>query len=335
MKNILVTGAEGFLGYHIIKLLNERNIKPRVIVDQDIKDDDLNSKFGFHNLKIDEIFKGSIEDLSFLQKSCQGIDTVFHMKFKLSLGGNQKAEEQMQQVNVIGNRNLLEAATAAKVKRLVFNSSALTVGLSREPQLLDEASDWLTYQVNLPYALSRRAAEQEILAVGAGPDCPVIVAVNPSLVMGPEDYLGAPANRLLQRLSNCKGPVALTIPGGISVVDVRDYADGALRAAETGRHGQRYLLSGENTTTEKLMQNVAGLVGVQSPSWLVPIPFWVILLAVKLLGLLKPVPSSILELWDRYAWYDTKLAQGELGWQPRPLRDTIADSLRWLREQER
>lgn len=340
MKKILVTGAEGFLGYHTIKLLNERNIHPRVLVDKDIQDNDLYSKFGFENLKVGEILKGSMEDVPFLQKACEGIDTIFHMKFQIGLGGGQEAEEQMEQVNVVGTRNILFAATEARVERLVVSSSALTVGLNREPKPLDETSDWATNQFNLPYALSRRKAEQEALAAEAGPDRPVVVVVNPSFTMGPDDYIGAPANKLLKLIS--QGKFRFNVPVGFGILDVRDYADGVLRAAEKGRHGQRYLLSGENVMPEQLIKVVAGVCGFQPPSWLIPMPIWVISPLVTALGLLskikrKPplVTSSILELWNRYAWYDTYLAQKELDWKPRPLRDTIDNSLRWLRENEK
>ena len=340
MKKILVTGAEGFLGYHVIKLLNERNIQPRALVNKDVQDNDLKDKFGFENLKVEEILKGSIGDLPFLQKACEGMDTVFHLKFQISLGGGKEAEEQMEQVNVVGTRNVLKAATEARVERLVVSSSSLTVGLNREPQPLDETSDWATHQFNLPYALSRRKAEQEVLAAEAVTDRPVVVVVNPSFTMGPDDYIGAPANQLVKLLS--KGQFRFNVPVGFGILDVRDYADGALRAAERGRHGQRYLLSGANVTSEQLVKAVADVCGFQPPGWLIPIPIWVISPLVTILGLLskvrgKPplVTSSILELWNRYAWYDTELAQKELGWKPRSLRDTIDDSLRWLRENEK
>ncbi len=332
MEKVLVTGAEGFLGYHTIKLLNERQkIRPRGLVE--VEDGDL-AKLGWENLEVETI-RGSIQNLQVLREACEGIDTVFHMKFQIGLGGGKEAEEQMEQINVVGTGNLLKAATEAGVKRVVISSSSLSVGLNHEPQPLNETADWTKYQFNLPYALSRRKAEQESLAAEATADHPVVVAINPSFTMGPEDYIGAPANQLAKLIS--QGKFKFNIPVGFGILDVRDYAAGALLAAERGRHGQRYLLSGENVTLSQFIKNVATSAGVKPPGFLLPLPVWVVspLIAVitifsKVRGQPPPVNKGILELWHHYAFYDTSLAQKELGWKPRTLEETINDSLQWV-----
>ncbi|MDJ0568459.1 MAG: NAD-dependent epimerase/dehydratase family protein [Pleurocapsa sp. MO_192.B19] len=329
MEKILVTGAEGFLGYHTIKLLNERQkIKPRGLVE--VEDEQL-VQLGLKNLEV-EIIRGSIQDLQVLRQACTGIDTVFHMKFQIALGGGQEAEETMKQINVVGTRNLLQAATEAGVKRVVISSSCLAVGLNHKPEPINETADWDKYQINLPYALSRRQAEQESLAAEASADHPVVVAINPSFTMGPEDYIGAPANQLAKLIS--QGKFKFNIPVGFGILDVRDYAAGALLAAERGRHGQRYLLSGENVTLRQFIKNVATIAGVKPPGFLIPLPVWVVspvIAVIKLLSKVRgkpsPVNSSILELWNHYAFYDTSLAQEELGWKSRSLKETIGDSL--------
>ena len=334
MEKVLVTGAEGFLGYHTIKLLNERKqIRPRGLVE--VEEEEL-AKFGWENVEVETI-RGSVQDLEVLREACAGIDTVFHMKFQISLGGGKEAEEQMEQINVVGTRNLLKAATEAGVKRVVISSSCLTVGLNQESKPLNETADWSKHQFNLPYALSRRKAEQESLAAEASADHPVVVAINPSFTMGPEDYIDAPANQLAKLIS--QGKFKFNIPVGFGILDVRDYAEGALLAAERGRHRQRYLLSGENVTLSQFIKNVVMIAGVKPPGFLIPLPAWVVspLIAVirlfsKVRGQPPPVNPSILELWNHYAFYDTSLAQEELGWQPRSLEETINDSLQWMAE---
>lgn len=331
MDKILVTGAEGFLGYHTIKLLNERQIKPKGLAE--VEDEQL-VQLGLKNLEV-EIVKGSIQDLQVLRQACEGIDTVFHMKFEIALGGGKAAEETMKQINVEGTHNLLQAATEAGVKRVVISSSCLAVGLNHKPEPLNETADWDKYQVDLPYALSRRQAERESLAVEARDDNPDIVAIEPSFTMGSEDYIGAPANQLAKLIS--QGKFKFDIPLGFGILDVRDYAAGALLAAEKGRHGQRYLLSGENVTLRQFINRVATIAGVKPPGWLIPLPVWlvypivvVIQLFSKIRGQPSPVNPSILELWNRYAFYDTSLAQRELGWKARSLEETISDSLQWI-----
>ena len=335
MNNILITGAEGFLGYHTIKLLNERQIKPRGLVEVD---DERLVELGLKNLEVD-IIKGSILDPQVLRRACEGIDTIFHMKFEIALGGGKDAEEAMKQINVIGTRNLLRAATEAGVKRLVVSSSCLTVGLNDEPKSLTEAADWNQHQFNLPYALSRRQAEQESLAVEANADRPTIVVINPAFTMGPEDYLGAPANQLAKLIS--QGKLKFDVPVGFGILDVRDYAAGALLAAEKGRHGQRYLLSGENITLRQFIALVSTIAGVESPKFLIPVPAWLVspILAIvrafyKIRGKPFPVDPNVLGLWNHYAFYDTSLARQELNWQPRSLEETVNDSLQWSERQK-
>lgn len=347
-KKILVTGAEGFLGYHTIKLLNQRQIKPKGLVE--VENEQL-VEFGLKNLQV-EIIKGSIQDLQVLRQACEGIDTVFHMKFEIALGGGEAAEEKMNEINVVGTRNVLQAAKEAGVKRVVVSSSCLAVGLNYQPEPLNETADWNKYQFNLPYALSRRQAERESLVgvVSRFPrnaDRPVIsptevkdnhpeiIAIAPSFTMGPEDYIGAPANQLAKLIS--QGKFKFGIPVGFGILDVRDYAAGALLAAEKGRHGQRYLLSGENVTLRQFIDRVANIAGVKPPGWLIPLPAWlvypivaVIQLFSRIRGRSSPVNLSILELWNRYAFYDTSLAQRELAWKARSLEETISDSLQWI-----
>lgn len=334
MNKVLVTGATGFLGYHVVKLLNARAIRPRVLVPQT---SDLAAS-GLQQLDV-EILEGDVDDKSALAKACEGIDTIFHLKFGIKLGGGAAAEKELHEINVVGTRNVLDAASEAKVQRVVVSSSALAVGLNRQPEPLDETADWETHRFDLPYAVSRRQAEMEALTRAESNEAPVIIVVNPAFTMGPEDFIGAPANKLVKLLS--KGSFRFTIPVGFGCLDVRDYADGALRAAEKGHHGKRYILNGHNVMPDQLLKDVAAVAGVQPPRLVLSIPVWIVSPLVIVLGLwskLKKEPPkvtrSILQLWDRHAWYDTKRARSDLGWEPRALDDTLKDTLNWLRENE-
>jgi dihydroflavonol-4-reductase len=326
-SKVLVTGPTSFLGYHVVKRLNERGIRPRVLVPQET-DPALLQK----NLDVD-IIRGTVEDEASLRTACEGIETVFHLSFLVSIGGG--LETRMQEFNVGGTRRLLDAAARSGVTRVIVASSALAVGVNRNPQAIDETADWDTHHFDLTYALTRRQAEEEALA-RSSPDFSVI-SVNPSFTMGPEDYIGAPANKLLQAVSAEKLPVIFTV--GFGCLDVRDFSEGMVLAAERGRSGQRYLLNGHNVMIDDLLQQVAAIAGVKPPRWRLPI--WVahvmvaIVTAVKTLRKKQPtITRSVLQILGRYAWYDTTRAQQELGWTPRPLQETLEDTLRWLRENE-
>ena len=334
MTRYLVTGPTGFLGFHVVKLLNSRGIRPRVLLPVTIPTDSPAIKsLGTQDV---ETIQGDVDDPAALFEACKDIDTVLHLSFAIALGGGPQVEQSLFQGNVVGTRNLLEAAALAGVTRVVVSSSALAVGLNREPQPIDEEADWARHAFTLPYALSRRQAEQEALS-RSPTEHPAVVVVNPSFTLGPEDYVGAPANGLAMKMS--KPGFRFTAPIGFGVLDVRDYADGVLRAAERGKPGRRYILSGPNLTPDQLSRDVAGAAGIDPPRWLFPIRAWMLYPIIVLLRLWSqltggPIKVSLglLELWGRYAWYDTSRARTELGWQSRPLRETLEDTLRWMRE---
>jgi dihydroflavonol-4-reductase len=332
MRAFLVTGPAGFLGYHVVKLLNERGARPRVLLPRGA-DAAIPAVGSLLKLNV-EAAEGSLDDPASLRAACDGIDTVLHVQFTIALGGGDQVARALYEGNVVGTANLLQAAADARVARVVVSSSVLAVGLSREPRALDETADWQRYAFRLPYALSRREAEQAALA---RQEPPSVVVVNPSFTLGPEDFVGAPANKLVMRMS--RGGFRLSAPIGFGMVDVRDYADGVLRAAERGAHGRRYILSGANVMPDQLLREVCAVAGVPPPRWLFTLRAWMLSPVVAVLGLISRLKRSpprvtraVLELWGRYAWYDTGRAHAELGWNARPLRETLESTIRWARQ---
>lgn len=325
--NVLVTGANGFLGYHVVKRLNERGIRPRALLPGDF------DRSRLQGLDI-EVVEGSVEDPAALRAACEGVDTVFHLAFLVTLSAGE--EDRMRRINVVGTRNVVDSAAESGVRKVVVTSSSLAVGVNREPQPLDESADWTRHQVDFPYAAIRREAEQEALARATGEFG--VMAVNPSFTMGPDDYAGAPANKLIKRLS--EGRMPFSIPIGFGCLDVRDFAEGMLLAAERGRSGQRYLLNGHNVMVDTFFAEVAEVAGVKPPRLKLPIWLAYVLVAQvegwsKLTGKQAPITRSVLQIFGRYAWYRNDLARTELGWEPRPLRATLEDTIAWLRQNPR
>lgn len=329
MQRVLVTGATSFLGYHVTKLLNERGVRPRVL---ELPDAD---RMPLSRLGVDQC-AGDLQDPQAVREACTGVDTVLHMAFKVSVGGGERVIEEMRRVNVLGTHQLLAAAAAQGVTRAVITGSALAVGVNREPVPLTETASWSEHAFDIPYALSRRQAEQEALAL-ASEDFAVI-SVCPAFTMGPDDPVGAPANKLIESLITCK--LRFTLPVGFGCLDVRDFAGGLLAAADRGLSGQRYLLSGHNVTTEQLLARTAAIAAVRVPRFTPPrLLLRAIAMAVvrisKAVGKPAPIDPGLLQIVGRYAWYDTTRSRSELGWQPRPLEQTLEDTVRWLRQQIR
>jgi dihydroflavonol-4-reductase len=309
MGTILLTGASGFLGYHVAKRLNETGVRPRVL---EVKD---------------------LEDPAAVHAACSGADTLLHLAFKVSVGGGAQLHEEMQRINVAGTSRLLDTARACGVTRAVVAGSALAIGVNRNPEPLDESASWSEHALDLDYAKMRRQAELDALA-HATPEF-AVMTVCPSFTFGPDDPVGAPANKLVQSVISGKLPFTLAV--GFGCLDVRDFAAGVLLAAERGRSGQRYLLSGDNVTADQLLQQVASITGVRAPRFKAPKPLLSVLIgALELVSRLRgkpaPVTREVLQVIGRYAWYDTSKARTELGWSPRPLRETLSDTVHWLQK---
>lgn len=333
MTSFLVTGAAGFLGYHVVKRLNERGDCPRVLLPRDL--DASSPKVKSLATLNTESREGDLADPASLQAAFDGIDVVLHLQFAIGAGAGEAVERSLHEGNMVATQNLLDAAARSGVKRVVISSSSLAVGLNREPAELDESADWAQHAFNLPYALSRRDAEQAALARNS--EAMAVVAVNPSFTMGPEDYAGAPANGLAWRMKSKW--FRINPPIGFAILDVRDYAAGVLGAAERGVPGTRYLLAGSDTNAIELSRTVAAAAGAEPPGWYVPVPVWVVRPILAALGLWnrlrgKPpaVAPQILELFGRNAWYDTSRARQDFDWQARPLSDTVKDTLDWMGE---
>jgi dihydroflavonol-4-reductase len=321
----LVTGATSFLGYHVVKRLNQAGVRPRVLERPGSPLEVLD------RLEVERC-AGHLDDPAAVRLACNGVESLLHLAFKVSVGGGTAAVEEMRRVNVDGTRSLLAEAAASGVRRAVVVGSALAVGVNRQPAPLDESADWAQHGVEFPYPLLRRQVELEALAQ-ATPQF-AVMTVCPSFTFGPDDPTGAPANKLLRALMTRKFPVRLRV--GFGCLDVRDFAQGMILAGERGRSGQRYLLSGENVTTDQLVELVSAITGVKPPRFTAP-AFLVktIVAAIELLSAIRrtppPVTRDVLQILGRYAWYDTSKARNELGWAPRPLRETLTDAVAALR----
>ena len=259
MATVLLTGATGFLGYHVAKKLNEAGVRPRVLELRESRPEVLAGSTWSD-------VPGISEDPAAIRAACAGVDTLLHLAFKVGVGSGTKLHEDMQRINIAGTRQLLETAAASGVKRAVVAGSALGVGVNRNPVPLDESADWSEHGFNLPYANLRRQAELEARARSSSSFG--VMTVCPAFTFGPDDPVGAPANKLVQAVIS--GKLRFTLPVGFGCLDVRDFASGVVLAAERGRPGQRYLLSGENVTTNQFFEEAASIAGVRAPRFTPP-----------------------------------------------------------------
>src|SRR5262249_9346447 len=182
--------------------------------------------------------------------------------------------------------------------------------------------------VKLAYVQAKRAAEE--LAIGSDRD---VVVVNPGYLIGPEDYEQSVMGKLCHRFWRGRAPLAP--PGGLNLVDVRDVAVGQLLAAERGARCRRYILGGENLTYGEFMRAMADVAGMR-PRWLPTIPrpaFWLAAVLGEARGRLRgkePYPSLAHARLNRYYWFfSSDRARRELGYEPRKVRESLADAYAW------
>lgn len=320
MGRTLVTGATGFIGSHLVRALAARGDELRLLVRAASRLEHLQGvEF--------EVVTGDVLDRDSVRRALKGADRVFHVAGSTSM--RSKDREWVRRLNVEGTRNVLEEALAAGVERAVHTSSIAAVGAAPPGGAIDESASFNVGHLGIAYVNSKHEAELEAMRLYSA-SLPVVV-VNPSFVFGPDDPTGTSMG-LIRRFLLRRIPVY--VDGAINVVDVRDVAQGMLLADERGRPGERYILAARNFTLDRLFADLARISGVDPPALKLPGP--VVLAALEAgsrLGL--RLPSSPDEVRSAMQWWTCRndKARRELGFQPRPHKETLADAVRWQREQ--
>lgn len=312
-RTVAVTGATGFVGFHLARRLAEAGARVAALV-RPTADRGRLVAAGVRCVE------GSLEEAASLSELAGGCEFLFHVAGAVDFGGDW---QRLRRVNVEGTRRVLAVAQASGVRRVIHTSSIVAVGASPAPRLLDETAHWNLGPMRVPYVTTKRQAEE--LALVANGKLEVVV-VNPGCVIGPDDFAASEFGTLCRRF--WRGRVPICFGGGNNFVDVRDVADGLLRAAERGRPGQRYLLTGTNRSMTAFFGELARAAERAIPRFRLPTT-------------LAPIVAVLGERFTRgrpaltvaqarllpYFWYfDCGKARRELGYEPRPLRATLADA---------
>jgi dihydroflavonol-4-reductase len=310
-RRVVLTGATGFLGQHLAALLLRQGARLVALT---------RASSSTVRLAGAECVVAPLDDLSALTRGCAGAEVVFHLAGAVDFGTDWP---RFHAVNVRGTANVAAAARAAGVSRLVHTSSIVAVGASASPTVLDESAHWDLGRLRVPYVTTKRLAEEEALAAGLD-----VVVVNPSCVLGPDDFTRSEFGTLCRRFWH--GRLPFYSGAGSNFVDVRDVADGMLRAAQHGRAGQRYLLTGHNLTYDRFFGLLARTA--RRPIFRVRLPGPVAQLGARLAGCLaRPGKRPYLtpgqaRLLERFFWFDAARAHRELGYRARPLTQTLHDT---------
>lgn len=316
----LVTGGTGFVGSHVARVLVKAGHEVRVLHRASSRLDAL-AGVAF------ESALGDLTDRDALRAACNGCDWVFHVA---AVADYWRADlVRMFEANVEGTRNVLRAARAAGVRRVVFTSSAGAIGMRRDGTPASETDDFNLSPRRFPYGYSKALAEGVALAeVRKGQD---VVIVNPVVVMGPGD-LNMISGNFVTRIKQF-GALVPVPSGGVAVIDVRDVARMQLAAAEHGRTGERYILGAANYAYRDYFAMIADVVGAPHPSLTVPDALLGLAAgaidALRLVGIETPVDANQTRLGSRNLFFDYSKAWRELGEPQVPMRQSLEDTYRW------
>jgi len=323
-RTVCVTGGTGFLGYHVVRLLGDLGANVRIFAPEPRTDHPV------RRLARTELIPGDVLDPAGVQKAVSECSVVIHAAGIVAVHG--AAAKKTWRVHVDGTRNVLDALEPGA--RLVHTSSVVAVGASRSKEVLNEDSPFAIRRLRLDYIQSKRAAEELVLGSAKN-----VVVVNPSYLIGPEDYDRSVMGQFCHRF--WRGRVPLVPPGGLNLVDVRDAAAGHLLAAERGRRGQRYILGGEDHDYRSFARLLADVAGFR-PRFLpaIPRPLFTTLAAFneirgRLLGR-EAYPSLAHSRLNRFYWFfSSDRARKELGYDPRNVRDSLVDAYDWFASREK
>ncbi len=318
-----VTGATGFVGSHVARILAEQGADLRLLIRSS---SDPRNILG---LNADHVV-GDLRDPASIETAVAGCDVVFHVAADYRLW--VRDPEQMYRANVEGTRAILAAARRNGVRRVVYTSSVATMGFTSNGRPADEDSPVSLDRMIGPYKRSKFMAEE--LALGAGRSGMDVVVVNPSTPVGEQDIKPTPTGRIVVDFLKKKFPAY--VDTGLNLVDVRECARGHVAALEKGRSGERYILGGENLTLKQILDKLAAITGLPSPK--VKVPYAVALAAAvvdegvtgRILGREPRATIDAVRMGRKKMFVSCTKAERELGWKTVPVDDALRRAVDWF-----
>jgi dihydroflavonol-4-reductase len=321
---VLVTGGAGFIGSHLVRRLVDQGAFVRVL--------ELPQAPVAHLPREGiEVVRGDIRDRRAVAGAVQDCRAVYHLAANPNLWTQQRG--LFRQVNYQGAVNVLEAAVAAGVPRILHTSTESILSRARQTGPIAEEQRVGLGDVIGPYCRSKFLAEQHAFRLARG-GAPVVI-VNPTLPVGPGDWGRSPPTQLL--LDFCRGRRREYLDADLNLIDVRDVADGMVRALERGVPGRRYLLGNENLSIRQVFAHLARLTGLPEPRRRVP---YVVALAAAYASefvanvFTHRCPAATVtgvKLTRRTMHFDAHRSLEELDLRPRPVSESLADAVTWFR----
>lgn len=320
---VLVTGANGLIGANLVRALLQRGHSVRALVRTG------SNLAALAELDVTFAYADIACEPDALRQAVAGCDLVFHAATPFSYERSRAAELWCTATE--GTGNLLRAAAAAGVRRVVLTSSSVVFGHCADARTLDESAALASADGESGYVAAKMRQDamafEHARALGLE-----LVAVCPTVSVGPHDAKLGPSNAVIVRYLS--DPWRLSYPGGCNVVSALDVALGHCLVAERGEAGRRYILGGENLTWTAVHASIAELAGVEAPRMEIGHTLSYLAASFEELragasGRSALTERSQAEMVGRYYWYEHRRAAA-LGYRPRPARRALAEAISWL-----
>jgi dihydroflavonol-4-reductase len=319
-----VTGATGFVGSHVARVLAEQGADLRLLVRS------TSDPKNIRGLKAERVV-GDLRDPASMETLMSGCDALFHVAADYRLW--IRDPDQMYKSNVEGTRAILEAARKNRIRRVVYTSSVATMGFTSNGHPADEDSPVSLEGMIGHYKRSKFLAEQ--VAIEASRGGMEVVVVNPSTPVGEQDIKPTPTGRIIVDFLKKKFPAY--VDTGLNLVDVTECARGHVLAFEHGRSGERYILGGENLTLKQILDKLAAITGLPSPKVRVP---YIVALATGVVdevvtgyvrGREPRATIDAVRMGRKKMFVSSAKAERELGWKAGPVDDALRRAVTWFR----
>ena len=322
---VFVTGSAGHVGANLVRRLLDDGVRVRVLLRHEDNNEALES------LEVERAF-ADIRDLDATRRALEGCRGVYHVAAKIStIEGNHAHRREVFECNVIGTRNVLQAAREAEAGRVVVTGSFSAVGYDLDDPSApsDETMQFYPMERTMPYERSKTLVEHECWrAAAAGQD--VIVATC-CAVIGSADYFPSRLGRTLCDYTN--GKLRAYVDGGFEFVAARDIVEGHLLCMRHGRPGEKYIFSSEYKTISEILDLYEEVSGIPRPRRRIPVPMMLAFSEVASFYLSRFHPDfnqrftpGAIRLLKQCRHANIDKAKRELGYQPTSIRAAVHEA---------
>ena len=320
---VFLTGSTGFVGSHVARAYAGQNAELRLLTRK-------TSNLAAINYLPAEIVVGDLRQPESLRSAIRGCDALVHVAADYRLW--VRDPQQMYAANVEGTRELLRIAREEGVAKVVYTSSVATMGFKADGTIVNEETPVALSDMIGHYKRSKFLGEQEaIQAAKAGQH---VMILNPTTPIGPGDAKPTPTGRIIVDFLNRNFPAY--VDTGLNLVDVIEVARMHVVALERGTPGERYILGGENLTLKQILDRLAAITGLKSPTLKLPYVFAFAtgvvdeMVTGRLLGREPRATIDAVRMGRKTMFVSSAKAERELGWRTVPVDGALRRSVDWF-----